>query len=38
MLSAAALVMGIVWIIGVVDAYRLGIIEEKPDEIDVIGG
>jgi hypothetical protein len=28
-LSIAALVVGAVWIIGIVDSYRLGIIQEK---------
>ena len=28
-LSIAAFVVGIVWIIGIVDSYRLGIIQEK---------
>jgi hypothetical protein len=28
-LSIAAVVVGVVWIIGIVDSYRLGIIQEK---------
>ena len=30
-LSIATLVVGVVWIIGIIDSYRLGTIQEKQD-------